>query len=180
GSGRATLLPKGPAVNLATNLLNSARRFADRPAVRLDDTVLTYRDLYDSSGRMAALLAARGIGPGDRVAVMLPNVPQFATVYYGILRAGAVVVPMNPLLKEREVAYSRGASAASLIVAWPGCADDATAGAFRAGVPALIVDASFDAELASVAPADGAAGRSATDTAVILYTSGTTGQPKGA
>jgi long-chain acyl-CoA synthetase len=167
-------------VNLATNLLNSARRFADRPAVRLDDTVLTYRDLCDSSGRMAALLSARGIGPGDRVAVMLPNVPPFATVYYGILRAGAVVVPMNPLLKEREVAYYLGDSAASLIVAWPGCADDATAGAFRAGVPALIVDASFDAELASVAPVDGAAERSGTDTAVILYTSGTTGQPKGA
>jgi long-chain acyl-CoA synthetase len=167
-------------VNLATNLLRTADRFADRPAVRLDDTVLTYRDLCDRSGRVAALLAARGVRPGDRVAVMLPNVPQFAVVYYGILRAGAVVVPMNPLLKEREVAYYLGDSAASAILAWPGCADDATAGAARAGVPALVVDASFDALLDSNEPVDGAAERSGTDTAVILYTSGTTGQPKGA
>jgi long-chain acyl-CoA synthetase len=174
------LLLKGPAVNLATNLLRTADRFADRPAVRLDDTVLTYRDLCDRSGRVAALLAARGIGPGDRVAVMLPNVPQFAVVYYGILRAGAVVVPMNPLLKEREVAYYLGDSAASLIVAWPAGGDDATAGAAKAGVPALVVDAVFDALLGSHEPVAGAADRSGTDTAVILYTSGTTGQPKGA
>jgi long-chain acyl-CoA synthetase len=167
-------------VNLATNLLRTADRFADRPAVRLDDTVLTYRDLCDRSGRVAALLAARGIGPGDRVAVMLPNVPQFAVVYYGVLRAGAVVVPMNPLLKEREVAYYLGDSAASLIVAWPGCADDATAGAAKAGVPALVADAAFDALLGSHEPVADAAHRSGADTAVILYTSGTTGQPKGA
>jgi long-chain acyl-CoA synthetase len=167
-------------VNLATNLLRTAERFPERPAVRLDDTMLTYRDLAEASGRVATMLCERGVRPGDRVAVMLPNVPHFAAVYYGILRAGGVVVPMNPLLKEREVAYYLADSGAALIAAWHGCADDASAGAFRAGTPVLVVGEDFADVLAPVAPAPGAAARSGADTAVILYTSGTTGQPKGA
>jgi long-chain acyl-CoA synthetase len=167
-------------MNLADNLLRTAERVPDRPAVRLDDSILTYRALRDATGRMATLLAERGVRPGDRVAVMLPNVPEFATVYFGVLRAGAVVVPMNPLLKEREVAYYLADSGAALIVAWHGCAADASAGASRAGVPVLVVDDGFDTTLATHAPAPGAAPREGHDTAVILYTSGTTGQPKGA
>jgi long-chain acyl-CoA synthetase len=167
-------------VNLATNLLRTAERFPERPAVRLDDTMLTYRDLAEASGRVATMLCERGVRPGDRVAVMLPNVPHFAAVYYGILRAGGVVVPMNPLLKEREVAYYLADSGAALIAAWHGCADDASAGAFRAGTPVLVVGEDFADVLAPVAPTPGAAARSGADTAVILYTSGTTGQPKGA
>ena len=112
---------KGPAMNLAENLLRSAARYPDRPAVRLDDTVLTYADLADRSARVAGFLAVCGVRPGDRVAVMLPNVPEFAVVYYGILRAGGVVVPMNPLLKEREVAYYLDDSQATLILAGPSC-----------------------------------------------------------
>ncbi len=167
-------------MNLATNLLRTAERFPDRPAVRLDETVLTYRALADASGRVAAMLTERGVRPGDRVAVMLPNVPQFAAVYYGVLRAGGVVVPMNPLLKEREVGYYLGDSGAALIAAWHGCADQATAGAFRAGTPVLVVGEDLADVLAPVTPVPGAVERSGRDTAVILYTSGTTGQPKGA
>jgi long-chain acyl-CoA synthetase len=167
-------------MNLATNLLRSAQRFADRPAVRLDDTVLSYADLDDRSGRVAALLQASGVRPGDRVAIMLPNLPEFAVIYYGILRAGAVVVPMNPLLKEREVAYYLGDSQARLIFAWHGCADEAAAGAARAGADCRVVDAGLAGWLVSVDPIEGAADRAADDTAVILYTSGTTGEPKGA
>jgi long-chain acyl-CoA synthetase len=92
-------------MNLATNLARSARAHADRVAVRLGEHATTYRDLDDRSGRVAGLLAEHGIRPGDRVGVMLPNIPDFAAVYYGVLRAGAVVVPMNPLLKAREIAY---------------------------------------------------------------------------
>ena len=167
-------------MNLAANLLRSAARFPDRPAVRLDDTVLTYADLDDRSARAAAVLTARGVRPGDRVAIMLPNVPEFAILYYGVLRAGAVVVPMNPLLKAREVAYYLGDSEAGLIFAGPGCAEEAAAGAARAGATWQLVDGGFAAELASTPPRPAVTDRAGTDTAVILYTSGTTGQPKGA
>ena len=91
-------------MNLAENLSMSAASTPDAPAVRLDDLELTYAALDDASARVAGLLAAHGVEPGDRVGIMLPNVPQFPVLYYGVLRAGAVVVPMNPLLKDRETA----------------------------------------------------------------------------
>ena len=167
-------------MNLAVNLAGSAERYPDKPAVRLDDTILTYAALEERSTRVAGLLLQRHVAPGDRVAVMLPNLPEFAAIYYGILRSGAIVVPMNPLLKEREVAYYLGDSQARLIFAWGGCADEAAAGAAQAGAATVIVDESFADRLAAVAPAGGVVDRADTDTAVILYTSGTTGQPKGA
>ena len=92
-------------VNLAGIMTASARRRPDHVAVKLDDAEVTYGLLDEGSARVAGLLRDRGIGPGDRVGVMLPNVPYFPIVYYGILRAGAVVVPMNVLLKGREIAY---------------------------------------------------------------------------
>jgi long-chain acyl-CoA synthetase len=167
-------------MNLAENLLRSAARYPDRPAVRLDDTVLTYADLADRSARVAGFLGVCGVRLGDRVAVMLPNVPEFAVVYYGILRAGGVVVPMNPLLKEREVAYYLDDSQATLILAGPSCAEPASLGGERAGVRCVVVDPGFAELLDAAVPVPGAVDRAAEDTAVLLYTSGTTGQPKGA
>ena len=76
-------------MNLAHNLVRTAAISPDRPAVRLDDTVLTYAELDERSSRVANLLTMRGVKPGDRVALMLPNIPEFAVQYYGILRAGA-------------------------------------------------------------------------------------------
>ena len=105
-------------MNLAANLTRNAAAQPDRVVVRLGDDVVTYRDLDESSARVAGLLASRGVRPGQPVAVMLPNVPEFAAVYYGVLRAGGIVVPMNPLLKAREVAYYLGDSGAPLIFAW--------------------------------------------------------------
>src|SRR5262244_174873 len=128
---------KGPSVNLADNLVRSADLFPNRPAIRLDDTVLTYADLDERSAHAAGMLRDCGVRPGDRVAVMLPNVPEFAVIYYGVLRAGGVVVPMNPLLKEREVAYYLGDSGARLIFAWHGFAADAQAGAQQAAAAAV-------------------------------------------
>ena len=89
-------------MNLATNLARSAQIHADRVAVRLGDQGTTYRELDERSRRVAGLLAERGVRAGDRVGIMLPNIPDFAAVYYGVLRAGAVVVPMNSLLKARR------------------------------------------------------------------------------
>jgi long-chain acyl-CoA synthetase len=166
-------------MNLADNLLRSAARNPDHLAVRLDDAQLTYADLDEHSARLATQLAERGVRPGDRVAIMLPNVPEFAVIYYGVLRAGGTVVPMNPLLKQREVAYYLSDAQARLCFAWHSCADEATSGARRAGVECVPVDAGFTATL-DAAPAPEVVQRSADDTAVILYTSGTTGQPKGA
>jgi len=162
-------------MNLAENLVRSAEASPDRPAIRLDDIVLTYADLDQRSARVAGLLARHGVAPGDRVAVMLPNIPEFATIYYGILRAGAVVVPMTPSLKQREVGFYLRDSQASLIFAWSGCLEAAAAGALKAGAECLTVTAEVDAQ-----PLPGVVDRDPSDTAVILYTSGTTGQPKGA
>jgi long-chain acyl-CoA synthetase len=168
-------------MNLAIILTGTATHVPDNVALRLGEATLTYAKLDDASARVAALLAARSVGAGDRVGVMLPNVPEFAAVYYGVLRAGAVVVPMNPLLKAREVAYHLTDSEARLAFAWHTAATEVTQGAATAGVEAIAVDpATFVGGLAEHAPSAGIVDRAADDTAVILYTSGTTGQPKGA
>src|SRR6266542_4123319 len=82
--------------NLAVNLTEATAMYPDRAAVRLDGLALTYRELDERSARVAGLLAARGVEPGDRVGLMLPNVAEFPMLYYGVLRAGAVVVPRHP------------------------------------------------------------------------------------
>ena len=167
--------------NLASNLANTTRAHADRVAVRVDDAVMTYRELDEASARVAGLLHERGFKPGDRVGVMMPNVAEVPVVYYGVLRAGGIVVPMNPLLKVREVAYYLGDSGAGLIFAWHTFADEARGGAEQAEAESIVVDSvSFPDLLASVAPDYEVADKDDEDTAVILYTSGTTGHPKGA
>src|SRR5208283_4639229 len=96
---------EGMMANLSSVLAQAAAEHGDHPAVRLDDLVLSYSQLRDAAGRAAALLSSLGVVPGDRVGVMLPNVPAFPIVFYGALAAGAIVVPMNPLLKSREVEH---------------------------------------------------------------------------
>ena len=91
--------------NLATVLTKTAADSPERVAIRLDAVDVTYGQLDDGTARIAAMLAAKGIGPGDRVGIMLPNVPYFAIAYYGALRAGATIVPMNVLLKGRETTF---------------------------------------------------------------------------
>src|SRR6516164_5450052 len=167
--------------NLASNLTETTRAHGDRAAVRVDDAVMTYRELDEASARVAWLLHERGLKPGDRVGIMMPNVAEVPVVYYGVLRAGGVVVPMNPLLKAREVAYYLGDSGAGLIFAWHTFAEQARGGAEQAEAASIVVDGdSFPDLLASAAPDYQVADRDDEDTAVILYTSGTTGHPKGA
>ena len=167
--------------SLAANLTEAARRHPERVALRLDELEIPYAALDDASARLAALLVARGLQPGDRVGVMLPNVPYFAIAYYGVLRAGGVVVPMNVLLKERETTFYLSDPGARAVIAWHEFAAAAQAGADAAGAECLVVaPGEFEELLGAVAPLAEPVARSGSDTAVILYTSGTTGTPKGA
>jgi long-chain acyl-CoA synthetase len=167
--------------NLASILTTSAARDVDAPAVRLGERTLTYGELDDRSARIATLLREHGIERGDRVGVMLPNVPEFPIVYYGVLRAGGVVVPMNVLLKRREIDFYLEDSGAKLLLAWHGFVDEARDGAADAGTELLEVEpGSFAAMLGALDPTPGVVDTDAEDTAVLLYTSGTTGKPKGA
>ncbi len=169
------------STNLATFLTDSAQRHADRIALKLDDAEVSYSALDEASARVAGLIAERGVGPGDRVGVMLPNVPYFPMAYYGILRLGAVVVPMNPLLKAREVQFYLEDPEAKLLFAWHDFAEAAEPGAEQAGAECILVKPGEIEQLVGAAdPRHEVADRDADDTAVILYTSGTTGKPKGA
>src|ERR1700759_4903429 len=168
-------------MNLASALTDSAQRDPDHVALRLDDMDVSYGRRDEGSARLAAVLADRGVEPGDRVGIMLPNVPYFGVCYYGVLRAGGVVVPMNVLLKRREVAFYLGDSGAKLMFAWEGFADDAKTGADEAGAECIVVKpGEFEKLLAEVETRREVVDRAPDDTAVILYTSGTTGTPKGA
>jgi long-chain acyl-CoA synthetase len=167
--------------NLAQLLTHTAARSPERPALKLDDAEVSYAELDQAAARVAGLLHAKGVRPGDRVGVMLPNVPHFAVVYYGVLRAGGVVVPMNVLLKEREVGFYLSDSDARLVFAWHQFADAAHAGSDEAHADCLLVEpGDFEALLGRSERVEGVVERSGGDTAVILYTSGTTGTPKGA
>ncbi len=167
--------------NLAQNLTTTAKEHGDRPAVRLDDIVLTFDQLLDGARRITALLKAKGVGPGDRVGLVLPNVPPFPVLFYGALAAGAVVVPMNPLLKAREVQYYLEDSGASVVFAWEAMAEEAGKAAATVGIDCVPVEADGFLELlAEHEPDEEVVDREDDDTVVLLYTSGTTGRPKGA
>ncbi|HET8823204.1 MAG TPA: long-chain fatty acid--CoA ligase [Thermoleophilaceae bacterium] len=167
--------------NLARILNETAERLPDKTAVKLDDVELSYGMLDEGGKRVAGLLRSKGLEPGDRVGLMMPNVPYFPAIYFGILRAGGVVVPMNVLLKGREVGFYLEDPGAKLLFAWADFAEAAEAGAEKAGAEVILVrPGEFEKLLAEQEPVKEMAERSEEDTAVILYTSGTTGKPKGA
>ena len=169
------------SANLAAILSDSVQRHPEGIALKLDDVEVSYAMLDEGSARVAALLRAKGVGPGDRVGIMLPNVPYFAVCYYGVLRAGAVVVPMNVLLKGREVAFYCSDPESKVVFAWHDFAEAAEKGAAEAGAECVLVKpGEFEKLVGEQEPVREVADRAGDDTAVILYTSGTTGKPKGA
>ncbi len=167
--------------NFAEKVPAAAAADPEHPAVKLDDIVMSYAVLDAATARAAGFLREKGVREGDRVGMQLPNVPYFPIVYFGALRLGAIVVPMNPLLKEKEVAYHLSDSGAQVMVGWHQFSEPATAGSEKAGAEAVIATpGEFEQQVGAAEPFDEVADRADDDPAVIIYTSGTTGTPKGA
>ena len=177
--------------NLATMLRESANTAPDKPLALLGEMSFSYAQVDEVSGRVASALLALGLERGDKVAVQLPNLPQFLFCYFAILKAGLVMVPLNPLLRAPEVAYHLTDSDAKLLITFESFADEAVKGAAQVeGVTTYVVNLPgndvrpdgtkhfdelyFADDTRDIAPLDPG------DTAVLLYTSGTTGKPKGA
>ena len=146
--------------DLNSMFARKAADYGERPAIRLDGLVLSYTQLHDAAGRLTSLLTSLGISAGDRVAAMLPNVPAFPIVFFGALGAGAVVVPMNPLLKSREIAYYLSDSGAKVLFAWHEAAGEAAKGSAETVVQVIEVpEPDLATLLAGQVPAAGVAGR---------------------
>ncbi|HEU0102741.1 MAG TPA: long-chain fatty acid--CoA ligase [Mycobacteriales bacterium] len=177
--------------NLATMLRESRDAHPDKPLVQIGDLTFTYSQVDEISGRVASALLATGLQRGDKVAVQLPNLPQFLFSYFGILKAGLVMVPLNPLLVAPEVRYHLTDSDSRVLITFESFAEEAVKGASQVeGVTTYVVNLPgndqrpagtkhfdelyFADDTRDLVPLDPG------DTAVLLYTSGTTGKPKGA
>jgi long-chain acyl-CoA synthetase len=165
---------------LALVLAETGAQYPDRVALRQDNRMFTYAELDDTAARVASALTEHGVGRGRAVGLMLPNIPEFAICYYAILRAGGVVVPMNPLLKGREIEYYLTDSNANLLITSTMSLPHAQEAAGAADAELIVADVQLD-ELVSAHERQGSpVPRADDDVAVLLYTSGTTGRPKGA
>ncbi|WP_283138205.1 long-chain-fatty-acid--CoA ligase [Rhizohabitans arisaemae] len=185
-------------LNLSILLEDSAREAPDRDAFVYGDLRIPYSMVDTVANQVANLLVSRGIGPGDKVAISCPNIPYFPFVYYGILKAGAVVVPLNVLLQGREITYHLEDSGAKAYFCFEGTPQlrmgergltgfkdsSVTDHFFVLPATPLAVESeygeSFWAALGGMPGSFETVQAAPDDTAVILYTSGTTGQPKGA
>ena len=186
-------------LNLAMLMEHHARLRPDWEAIIAGSSRLTYRQLDAAARRVASALCELGVRPGDHVALSCPNTPHFPIAYFGILKAGAAVVPLNVLLKPREIAQHLQDSGARVHLCFEGTPElpmVQMAAEAVASVPTCEHLVVITRDPASVSPVTGASTlgalmqgqpetfetvlRAPDDTAVLLYTSGTTGQPKGA
>ncbi|MEO6881256.1 MAG: AMP-binding protein [Mycobacteriaceae bacterium] len=175
-----------PAVDVGSLLRGAAVRFGERTAFVQDERELTFTGLLERASQVAHGLAAHGISPGDVVAVHAPNCLDYPAVYYGVLLAGAVFSPTNPLLPPDDLAHQLTDSGAVAVITWGAAAQ--VLAAVRARIPAHLV-ITIDAELPDATPlVDLCAGQPETapdahpepgDLAHLAYTGGTTGRSKG-
>ncbi len=180
------------SLNLALVVEASAKAYPERTAIIHDDVQYTYSQLDALASKFANVLQGLGVEQGDKVALMMPNIPVFTIAYFGILKLGATVVPLNILFKASEVAYHLEDSESVALVVHDGFLKEAARGfeivretchhlvvlATDGSAPGGTLD--FMALLKEASPTFDTAQTMPDDTAVILYTSGTTGRPKGA
>jgi len=177
--------------NLATILRESAQSTPDKEVLRTPGGSMSFAELDEQSTRLAAGLHAAGLKRGDVVAVQLPNIAEFPIAYFGILKAGMTMMPLNPLLKAPEIAYHLADSGSRMLISFALVLEEA--GKAVGDLPLVVVslpgapapeDSTPFTELLADRPADPVASdiaaTQAEDTAVLIYTSGTTGKPKGA
>jgi len=162
------------ALSLASILAESASRHPDRTAVLAGTEAISYSALWEEARKYARFFIEKGVKPGDRVAILIPNCPDFPRAYYGILAAGGVVVPVHALLCAEEITYILRDSEAKMLVC-----HDLLSGAGRPAAEAAGI-AFVPAGVPNREPIESYVPQSENDDAVILYTSGTTGTPKGA
>ncbi|HEX5153467.1 MAG TPA: long-chain fatty acid--CoA ligase [Parafilimonas sp.] len=185
-------------LNLSVILEDNARRYPHRPAFTLGDTTFTYNQVNSYANRIASALKTLGIMPGEKVAMCLPNIPQFPMVYFGILKAGAVVVPLSVLFKKEEFIYHLNDSDAKLFICFSGtpeipmgrygnaafkeCANCRHIFIVSKGnnIPGTEDALAFEEMITGQPDTFESEQTGADDTAVIVYTSGTTGSGKGA
>ncbi|MCW2616270.1 MAG: long-chain-fatty-acid--CoA ligase [Frankiales bacterium] len=179
------------SLNVATMLRESANANPEKPLCHINELTFTYAQVDELSGRVASALLATGLQRGDKVALQLPNLPQFLFTYFGLMKAGLVMVPLNPLLRAPEVKYHLQDSDAKVLITFEMFAEEAFKGASELeGITTYVVNKPgndqrpegtkhfdelyFADDTRDIVPTD------ADETAVLLYTSGTTGKPKGA
>jgi len=186
-------------LNLSVLIEDSAKRYAQKPAFTFMETSLNYAQINGAANQVANGLVAKGIKPGDKVALSCFNLPYFPIIYFGILKAGAVVVPLSVLLKKDEIAYHLTDSDAKAYFCFAGTEELPMGQMGNAGfkeasncehffmimpkpeMPSTIEDtATMGSLMAGQSPKFETHPTGADDTAVIIYTSGTTGKPKGA
>ena len=188
--------PGNATISVATILAESAHRYPDKTAVIWagqtgPQSRATYRELWDDAKRIAGVLRARGVQRGDRVAMLVPNVPDFPRVYYAVLAIGAVAVPIHLLFKKDEIAHVLRDSGAKLVIIGATSLGEALPAAMEAGIDAISVllpEAAKDlapiprleALMADAEPIVRHEAMNPLEPATLLYTSGTTGTPKGA
>src|SRR3978361_1975669 len=188
--------PGNATISVAAILAESAHRYPGKTAVIWagqtgPQSRATYRELWEDARRIAGVLRARGVQRGDRVAMLVPNVPDFPRVYYAILAIGAVAVPIHLLFKRDEIAHVLRDSGAKVAVIGATSLGEALPAAMEVGVDAvsvLLPEAAKDLApiprledlMAEAEPIVRHEAMNPLEPATLLYTSGTTGTPKGA